>query len=300
MAPKKKKDKRLYFLGPVLPQPAIEKSRFLVLPVPYERTTTFGKGTAKGPGAILDASYQIETLDEELWQETDRAGIHTLPAFGSNEKPEKFIPKLENHVEKLLAHEKFLVSLGGEHSITAGLVPPFARRWKNLSIFHIDAHADLRESYNGSRYSHASAAARFSEHAPVVQYGIRNVSPDEFPRVNTGNVMTFMAHDLRKMPDRVERVLKNLTDDVYVTIDIDGFDPSCVPGTGTPQPGGLDWYDGLEVLKPVCEKKNVVGLDIMEVMPLPHEQVSEFFAAKLAYRLMGYIARKNGWVKSLS
>lgn len=269
-------------------------SRFWVLPVPYERTTTFGKGTAQGPAAILSASTQVELYDEELRQETCAHGIHTLPAFRSARPPEAFVRDLDRHVRALLARmgkDQVLVTLGGEHSITAGIVPAFAARHRDLSVLHFDAHADLRDSYEGSPWNHACALRRCLEHAPLVSVGIRNYSAEEAPLINSERVRVFLAHEWRgRWSAAAARVVTALSSNVYLTFDIDAIDPSEVPGTGTPEPGGMSWYDVLDVLRPVFARRHVVGIDVMEVAPVRGSHVSEFFAAKLIYRMMGYAA----------
>ena len=267
-------------------------SRFWVLPVPYEKTTTYGKGTGRGPAAILEASGQVELWDEELLQETCTHGVHTLPAFRSNKAPAPFVKDLDRHVRGLLGRmreDQVLVSLGGEHNITAGIVPAFAARHADLSILHFDAHADLRDEYDGSPFNHACALRRCLEHAPIVQVGIRNYSAGEAHLINSERVRTFLAHEWHgRWAAAAKEVVKALSPTVYVTFDIDGIDPSEVPGTGTPEPGGLSWFDALDVLRPVFAQRRVVGIDVMEVAPVAGSHVSEFFAAKLIYRMMGY------------
>lgn len=273
-----------------------EGAGFLVLPVPYERTVSYGGGTKRGPMAIRAASCQVELWDEELRADTSRAGIHTLPEFVKPHPPGPFCRALARRVDEVVDPAKVLVVLGGEHSITPGVVEPLVRRWPDLSVLQIDAHADLRESYQGDRFSHACAARRILDHAPLVQVGIRNFSEEEAPFVNRGRVRTFLAHEHRGDRALPRKVLKALSRRVYVTFDIDGLDPALVPGTGTPEPGGLGWYEALDVLRLVCAEREVVGFDVVEVAPIPGHHASEFVAAKLMYRMMGYIARARGWV----
>lgn len=282
-----------------------ETSRFLVLPVPYEHTTTYGKGTGKGPQAILDASAQVELYDEELRRETHPCGIHTLPAFRSKREPGAMCRDLSTHVREILGTipaydplrpggypKQTLVSLGGEHSITAGLIVPFAERWPDLSVLHIDAHADLREEYEGNRFNHACAIKRVADTCPVVQIGIRNYSVGEVPYVNRGRIRTYMAHQVDDYVRLGREVVEHLSDHVYISIDIDGLDPSVCPGTGTPEPGGLDWYETLDALRPTCRSGRVVGFDLMEVAPIRGQHITEFTAAKLIYRMMGWITQR--------
>lgn len=264
---------------------------FAILPVPYERTVSYGKGTRRGPAAIIDASWQLELWDEETKAETWKRGIFTAAPVNCALPEKKFFPELERTVEGLLSSTKALpFFLGGEHSVTQALLPPFIRRHKDLSILHFDAHADLRVSYHGSRRSHACAVYPASRTNRVVQVGIRSVGHDERQFHNAGNVITHLMHENRDLAKLERRVLRELTDTVYLTIDVDGFDPSVMPGTGTPQPGGFGWYEALRLFKAVCAKKRVVGVDVVETAPVKGSHVSELTAAKLVYRLMGYLS----------
>jgi agmatinase len=182
------------------------------------------------------------------------------------------------------------VFIGGEHSVTQGLIPPFQKKYKGLSILHFDAHADLRPEYEGSPHNHASALYPVSRKTKTVQVGIRSVSHDEKHYINSGKVRTFLMHENLNLAKLEKDVLKALSDTVYLTIDIDGFDPSVMPGTGTPQPGGFLWYDALKLFKAVCKKKKVVGIDVVEVSPIKGSPLTEFNAAKLVHRLMGYLS----------
>lgn len=268
-----------------------ERAAFVILPVPYERTVSYGKGTRLGPAAVIDASWQLELWDEETKQETCRRGIFTAAPVSCSGPEEKFFAGLERSVEGLLSATKAVpFFLGGEHSVTQGLLPPFIRRHKDLSILHFDAHADLRVAYHGSRRSHACAVYPASRTNKVVQVGIRSVGHDEKQFHNAGNVITHLMHenlDFRKLE---RQVLKELSDTVYLTIDVDGFDPSVVPGTGTPQPGGFGWYEALSLFRAVCRARKVVGVDIVETAPVKGSNVTELTVAKLVYRLMGYLS----------
>ena len=265
-------------------------ARFLILPVPYEKTTSYGKGTGKGPAAILDSSWQLEFWDEEAKKEIWKDGIVTLAPFDCARGEKVFFKNLEREVAGILAVFKGIpIFLGGEHSITQGLLPPFQRKYKDLSILHFDAHADLRPEYEGTPHSHASALYPASRTTRTVQVGIRSVSHDEKRYIGAGNVKTYLMHENLDFARLEKNVLKDLSDTVYLTIDVDGFDPSVMPGTGTPQPGGFMWYDALKLFKAVCKNKKVVGLDVVEVLPLKGSPITEFNAAKLIYRLMGYL-----------
>ena len=264
---------------------------FVILPVPYERTVSYGKGTGKGPGAIIDASWQLELWDEETKAETWKRGIFTAAPVNCALPEGKFFPHLEKTVEGLLSSTKALpFFLGGEHSVTQALLPPFIKRHKDLSILHFDAHADLRVAYHGNRHSHACAVYPASRTNRVVQVGIRSVGHDERQFHNAGNVTTHLMHENRDLKKLERAVLRELTDTVYLTIDVDGFDPAVMPGTGTPQPGGFGWYEALSLFKAVCKNKRVVGVDVVETAPVKGSNVSELTAAKLVYRLMGYLS----------
>lgn len=270
------------------------RCRFFVLPVPYEMTTSYCKGTGRGPRAVVEASCQLELWDEELKKETWKAGICTLPPFGSKARAEVFFPKLGKKAAELIKRDDAVpFFLGGEHSITQALIPPFLEKYPGLSILHFDAHADLRESYEDSRFNHACALYPASRKCKVVQVGIRSVAPEELHNVNSGNVKTFLRHENLDTDKLIKDVLKNLTKTVYMTIDVDGFDPSVVPRTGTPQPGGFLWHEALDLFRAVCREKKIVGVDVVEVSPQKGTVISEFAAAKLVYRLMGYISSRG-------
>ncbi|OGS46853.1 MAG: agmatinase [Elusimicrobia bacterium RIFOXYB2_FULL_62_6] len=273
---------------------ALDKAAFVILPVPYERTVSYGKGTKNGPAAILEASAQLEYWDEETKKETVREGLLTLAPVNCSGGEEAFFARLEKQTGELLAAIKGVpIFIGGEHSITQALIPPFQKRHKDLSILHFDAHADLYPVYRGSRRSHAAALYPASRKTRVVQIGIRNAGLTETKFMNTGNVKTYLMHENPDFGKLQKNILKDLSDTVYLSIDVDGFDPSVMPGTGTPQPGGFQWYDAMKLFRAVCEKKKVVGMDIVEVSPVKGSNITEFHAAKLAYRLMGYLASKH-------
>ncbi|MBI4057060.1 MAG: agmatinase [Elusimicrobia bacterium] len=282
------------FLGSEMPNTPLEQARFVVLPVPYEKTTSYKKGTFRGPEALLAASSQLEVWDEELKKETWKGGIHTLPFFTSEEPAEKFFPRLQAKVTELAKlKDKKLFIVGGEHSLSQATIPAYARLYPDLSVLHFDAHADLREEYEGTPYNHACALYPASRLCPVVQVGIRSVGSEELHNMNSGRVKTFFMQENKNLKSLIQKTLKSLTKNVFISIDLDGFDPSVIPGVGTPQPGGFSWEEGLQLFRGVIEKKNVVGVDLMELCPLQDNVISEFAAAKLAYRLMGYLSLKN-------
>lgn len=281
---------RLSFLGLEGAESAPETARAVVLPVPYEGTTTFHKGTRDGPRAILWASQQVELFDEELRQETHRIGVHTLPFLDVSGAPEEIPPRVAEAVRSWARRGRFVVTLGGEHTASVGSVWAYREVYPDVCVLQIDAHADLRPSYDGSRFNHACAAGRMCEYVhPLTQVGIRNFSVDELPYVDKPPTRTFMAQEIKRDSRWIESVLDTLGPTVYVTIDVDGFDPSVFPGTGTPEPGGLSWYEGLALLRRVAETRRVVGLDVVEVAPIPGQVISEFAAAKLIYRVLGYV-----------
>ncbi len=269
----------------------LEKAAFVIVPVPYEMTVSYGGGAGRGPDAVIESSVQLELYDEEAGFEIWKKGFFTCEPVKFVKSEKEFFPKMEKAVDELLSSCKaFPFFIGGEHSITQALLPPFIKRHKNLSILHFDAHADLRPSYHGSVHSHASALYPASRTNKVVQVGIRSIGAEERKFVNSGNVRTFLMHENLNIDKLVKNVLKELTDTVYLTIDVDGFDPSVMPATGTPQPGGFGWYEAMKLFRSVCENKKVVGCDVVEVAPFKFSPVTEFNAAKLIYRIAGYLS----------
>ncbi len=278
------------FLGIGPPHCAYETARAAVLPVPFEATTTYGTGTRRGPQAIIDASHQVELYDEELRRETYRLGVATLPAAEVDGLPyEQVAERVSAAARKVLEDGKLLVSLGGEHSITPPLVDAAASICGPVTVLQLDAHADLRESYDGTPHSHACAMHRVTERHPAVQVGIRNLSADEAALIHKGGLNVFFAHEMVAKPGWTEQALALLRGNVYLTIDLDYFDPSLVPAVGTPEPGGLGWYETLRFLRRVAAQCRIVAMDVVELCPIPGHLVSEFTAAKLVYRLMGYV-----------
>jgi agmatinase len=279
------------FLGLPASQSSYKSARFAVLPIPYDSTTSYQVGTRNGPAAIIEASMQVELFDEELGIEACKAGVATLDAVMPNMAgPKEMHEDIFKVAAKAIRDGKFLVGLGGEHGITSALVRATLARHRKLSVLQIDAHLDLRDSYEGTPYSHASVMRRVLDFGcSVVPVGIRNVSREEHRFVRERKVPFVSARECHMADDWVDRVLNSLGETVYVSIDIDGFDPAYAPGTGTPEPGGLDWYQVTGLLRLVAAEKKVVGADIVEVMPIPGQAVTEFLAARLAYKLMGYV-----------
>jgi agmatinase len=268
-------------------------ARFAVIPVPYEKSTSYGHGTANGPEAVLAASAQLELWDEELRAETWKRGIYTAPAVNCKGPVETVFKRIEDVARGFAQKGPLPFFIGGEHSITQALYKPFLEQNPGMNILHFDAHADLRESYEGSKRSHACAMYPASLECKIVQFGIRSVAPEEMSRTNSGNVQTFFAHEHRDSAKLAKKILGELGGKVYLSLDVDGLDPSVMPGTGTPQPGGLGWYETLDILRAVCMKKKIVAVDVVEVSPQKHSSISEFAAAKLIYRLMGYLSSKK-------
>jgi agmatinase len=280
--------------GGVEPQTSFEDAWAVVLPVPYERTTSYVTGTRSGPRAILEASGQVELWDEETSTEVLAAGVHTLPEMdlpGGDD--DAAINEIRRIVGELARHDKFLAFLGGEHSITAPIVDVLAQRAPGLSVLQIDAHADLRDSYQGSRYSHACAMRRVVERVPCTQVAIRSLSKEEAEALPSLRTRIFYDMNMRKDPAWIDRVVEGLTDRVYLTIDCDGFDPAVVPEVGTPEPGGLSWYETLALLRRLFEARQVVGCDIVELCPISGLVASSFTCARLLAKILTYRVLKG-------
>ncbi|MFI5219485.1 MAG: agmatinase [Bacteroidia bacterium] len=270
-----------------------EKARFAIQSAPYEHTSSCLEGSSKGPAAILDASHYVEFYDEELDKETYKeCGIATLAPidFGSKVDADA-IDLIEKSTERLIADEKFAISLGAEHTVTLGFVKAFAKRYDNITVLQIDAHSDLRSSYHDNPYSHASVMARVHDLGiNLCQIGIRAQCKEEADLIKSSrNIHTFYAHQIRQNPEWMSEAISCLTDNVYLTIDADGFDPSIVPAVGTAEPGGMRWEETLEFLKKVIAEKNVVGLDVVEIAPREGEILSQYVMAKLVYKIIGYL-----------
>lgn len=278
------------FLGITEAENTLESSRVVVLPVPYERTVSYGVGTRNGPAAILEASHYVELYDDELDEEVAKVGIHTLPPWlPERMEPDSCVEGLEGIVSELLARPRFVLTLGGEHAIATGPIRAHHTRYPDLSILHFDAHGDLRDEYEGDRHSHACAARRFLETgAPSVHVGIRSISRDEVVFAREKGLLIVSNRRLPNVDEWMPEALGRLTDSVYVTFDVDFFDGSLVPGTGTPEPGGGTWEQALEILRRVATAKRIVGADVVEHAPLPGNRAPDFLVAKLCYKLLGY------------
>jgi agmatinase len=269
---------------------SLADAKFVVVPVPYDLTSTYQSGSRRGPGAILDASANMELYDEELRKETYLAGIHTLVPLAADARgPEEMVASVREQITSVLVHGKIPVMLGGEHSISLGAVQAMQEKYPALSVLQLDAHADLRDSYQGSPYSHAAVARRIAEICPLVQVGIRSMSVEEAVFMAAGTVRTLTVDTIRADKGWQEKVLEYLSGDVYVTIDLDVFDPAVMPSTGTPEPDGLAWRDVLSLLRKLSRRRRIRGFDVVELAPVPGLVAPDFLAAKLVYRLMGYL-----------
>ncbi len=268
------------------------KAKIAVLPIPYEATTSYGRGTRRGPQAIIDASRMVEYYDEEIDRETVRDfGVATLkPVVFKGRKGAAAMTLIQRRVAGILKDEKFPVCFGGEHTITSPIVRAVQDHiGPDFSILQIDAHSDLRETYEDSPLSHACVMKRIWDfNRNIVQIGIRAQSTEERDLIISNGIATFYAKDLPGDPDWKDKAIRQLKDRVYITIDCDGLDPTLVPATGTPEPGGLGWFDILDFMRRVFERRNVVGFDIVELSPVKGLHYVDYSLAKLAYRLMGY------------
>lgn len=266
-----------------------DAARVAILPIPLDRTTSYVPGTRTGPHEILVASSKMELWDEETQTDVHGIGICTLPEmtlpFPSMEESMREIQRV---AAEILGRGKFPFVLGGEHSITPAIVAAVAGRHTNLSVLQIDAHADLRDTFTGTPYSHGCAMRRTLEHAPCTQVGIRSLSPEEAAAIPSLKTTIFYDYDMRRDSQWIDRVVDSLTDDVYITIDCDGFDPAIMPAVGTPEPGGLSWYEGLALLRRVIERRRVVGCDIVELCPIPGQIAPNYFCARLLYKILSY------------
>jgi len=268
---------------------SFDDSRAVILPVPLERTTSYVSGTRTGPREILDASSHLELWDEEVKVDVHGVGIYTLPEmelpFGDMSDA---LAEIERVAGAVLDRNKFLVMLGGEHSITAPAVAAAARRNPGLAVLQIDAHADLRDSYMGSPHNHACAMRRVLEHAHCTQVGIRSLSAEEASAAPGLGTRIFYDINMRQNAHWIDEVVASLGDPVYLTIDCDGFDPAVMPAVGTPEPGGLSWVEMLALLRALFRSRRVVGCDVVELCPIPGMVAPNFLCAKLVYKILTY------------
>ena len=276
--------------GGIYPECSLRNAKFVVVPVPYDLTSTYQSGSRRGPAAIIEASTNMELYDEELKKETYLAGIHTtLPVSIDARGPKNMISIVRKKISRVTGLNKIPVMLGGEHSITLGAVQAVIEKYPKLTVLQFDAHADLRDTYQGSPYNHACVARRISEICPLTQVGIRSMSKEEGEFLPKSKVKSYSADFVLENKNWAETVCKDLKGDIFITIDLDVFDPSIMPATGTPEPGGLYWKDIIHLLKLVSASCNIRGFDVVELAPLPGVVAPDFMAAKLIYRTMGYI-----------
>ena len=265
-----------------------KSSRVTVLPVPYDSTTEWHSGTRSGPGSIIEASYYLEWFDLELGRELYSMGISTLPGIEPVlDSPEAMAGRVYSAAEALLDEGKFIVMLGGEHSISYGSIRACSQKFANFSVLQLDAHSDLRDQYLGTKYGHGCVIRRALEICPVTQVGIRSMSLEEHDFVKANKLTPFFMEQGR---DRLchSDIINSLSENVYVTIDLDVLDPSIMAAVGTPEPGGMGWSEILSLLRAVAEKRKIVGFDLVELCPGQGPSSCSFLAAKLAYKLIGY------------
>jgi agmatinase len=264
----------------------LESARVVILPVAYDGTSTWNKGADKGPEAMIEASGNMELYDIETDSEVYKKGIFTDSIIEADAPVSEVVEAINHEVQSYIEQGKFVVVIGGEHSVSIGAAKAHYRAYPGLTVLQLDAHSDLRQQYNGSKYNHACVMARVRELCPIVQAGVRSMDTSEKQFVNPDSI--FFAKDIYNNKDWFARAVSKLSDKVYVTIDVDVFDPSIMPSTGTPEPGGLLWYDVLGFLKLVFEQRDVVGFDVVELCPDKRNKAPDFTAAKLIYKLLSY------------
>ncbi len=264
-----------------------EGSGIIIVPVPYDETSTWMKGSDRGPDAIMEASVNLEFYDVETGTEVHKKGIHTIGPILEKSSPEKLVNTVFSKTAGLLAAGKFPVIVGGNHTVSIGSVRAFSEHFSDLSVLQLDAHTDLRQEYEGSRFNHACAMARVSEYATVIQVGIRSMAVEELQYARKENI--FFSHELHYDKELYSKAISKLTDNVYVTIDLDVFDPSIMPSTGTPEPGGPEYFEIMHFLRDVAKNKRIVGFDVVELCPSPANKFADFVAAKVIYQLLSYI-----------
>ncbi|QWX83880.1 agmatinase [Cellulophaga sp. HaHaR_3_176] len=264
----------------------LETAKVVLIPVPYDGTSTWGKGADKGPDAFLNASENMELYDIETGTEVYEQGVYLADAVTENSSPEAMVNSVHAATKDYIKRNKFVTLFGGEHSISIGSIRAFNECFDNLTVLHIDAHADLRESYDGTKFNHACAVHEASQTTNLIQVGIRSM--DAIEKSFMDEEKTFFAHDMVNDEYWMDKVVDLMTENVFITLDLDAFDPSIMPSTGTPEPGGLLWYETLDFLKQVFKEKNVVGFDIVELCPNKNDKSSDFLAAKLYYKMLSY------------
>ncbi len=266
-------------------------AKVVLIPVPYDGTSTWQKGADQGPEALLDAARNMELYDIETDTEVYREGVFLAPPVTEASSPEAMVDAVHTEVNKYLAMGKLVTAIGGEHSISIGVIRGFMEKFDNLTVLQIDAHADLRQSYEGSTCNHACAVYEANQKARLVQVGIRSMDISENETMKRENV--FFAHEMHTDGLWMDEAIDRMTRDVFMTIDLDAFDPSIMPSTGTPEPGGMHWAETLKFLRKVNKKRTIVGFDIVELMPNAKERSSDFLASKLYYKILTYIFKKK-------
>ncbi|WP_062058322.1 agmatinase [Aquimarina longa] len=269
----------------------LEQAKIVLIPVPYDGTSTWQKGADKGPKAFLEASENMELFDIETDSEVYKQGIYLTDAVNENTSPESMVDAVHEVTKKYIKKNKFVTIFGGEHSISIGTIRAFNEMFPSLTVLHIDAHADLRKSYDGSSFNHACAVYEASQNTNLIQVGIRSMDIKEKSVMNVDK--TYFAHEMAIDDSWMDSAIDQMTDNVFITFDLDAFDPSILPSTGTPEPGGLLWYETLDFLKQVFKEKNVVGFDIVELCPNEIDKSSDFLAAKLYYKMLSYKFQKD-------
>lgn len=283
------------FLGLAQSRESYDAARAVVIPAPYDGTTTYRAGTREGPRAILAASRELEPFDEELEADVCEAGIATIEELPVTVvSPRDMVGRVKAAVAAVCEEGKLPVLLGGEHLLSLGAVEALTERIPQLSVLHLDAHADLKTEYQGSPFSNACVMHHVSRLARLVQVGIRSLTFEEHRVIRDRAIPCFWGQQLWQDPSLWDRVLDPLGPEVYISIDLDVFDPSIMPAVGTPEPGGLGWYEVLRLLRRVARERRVVGFDVMELLPIPHMPAPDFVAARLVYKLMGYILMDKG------
>ncbi len=262
----------------------LDEAKVVLIPVPYDGTSTWQKGADKGPDAFLEASENMELYDIETQSEVYKKGVYLAPPVTEKSSPEKMVEAVYKTTKNYLKQDKFVTLFGGEHSISIGSIRAFNESFEDLTVVQIDAHADLRPQYDGSSCNHACALHEASKTTNLIQVGIRSMDISEREHMDENQV--YFAHDLYE--DWMDDAIGQMSPNVFITIDLDAFDPSILPSTGTPEPGGLFWYETLDFLRMIFRKKNVVGFDIVELCPNPQERSSDFLAAKLYYKMLSY------------
>lgn len=262
------------------------EAQIVILPIPYDGTSTWLKGADKGPAAIIDASSAMWYYDIETNTEVYKKGIYTAPPVSENRSPELMVEQACQRTREYLEKEKFLVTLGGEHSVSIGVMKAFSEKFDDLTILQFDAHLDLMQVYEGSANNHACVMARAKEHSQVIQVGIRSVDIAEYEDSVPRRV--FYAHDICDNDEWMDQVVSLLTKNLYITFDLDAFDPSLLPATGTPEPGGMGWYQVMKLLKKVVGAADLKGFDVVELCPRQGDRTSDYIAAKLIYKLLSY------------